>query len=69
MRNMHFFIFLLSLTNVVFSCAVCYGDPTHPVTIGMTKAIWFLLGVIGFILSCIAYGMINLIRKNKEINI
>ena len=69
MRNMHFFIFLLSLTNVVFSCAVCYGDPTHPVTIGMTKAIWFLLGVICFILSCIAYVMINLIRKNKEINI
>jgi hypothetical protein len=54
---------------IAFSCSVCYGEPNHPVTIGMTKAIWFLLGVIGFILSCIAYGMITLIRKNKQINI
>jgi len=69
MKNIQLFILLVSLINVVFSCAVCYGDPSHPVSIGMTKAIWFLLGVIGFILLCIAYGMISLMRKNKEINI
>ena len=69
MKKIQLIIFVFFLINAVFPCAVCYGDPNHPVTIGMTKAIWFLLGVIGFVLSCIAYGMITLIRKNKQINI
>ena len=53
--------------NILNACAVCYGAPDHPVTQGLNKAILFLLGTIIFILSCIIYGIISLIKRNKKI--
>ena len=53
----------------VFPCAVCYGDPNHPVTEGMNSAILFLLFVTAFVLLCIAASMIVLIKRTKKIEL
>ncbi len=59
------FIFL----NFIFPCAVCYGDPNHPVTEGMNNAILFLLFVIVFVLLCIASSIVVLMQRAKKIEI
>src|SRR5205823_1593315 len=30
-------------------CPVCFGAPDSPMTKGATSAVWFLLGIIGFV--------------------
>jgi len=62
------FICFYFITDFILPCAVCYGDPTDPVSIGLTKSIAFLLCVIGFVLSCIFYGIVSLVRKSNKIN-
>ena len=54
--------------STIFPCAVCYGDPNDPITIALTKSIGFLLAVIGFILFCLMYWFISLIRRNNQLN-
>ena len=61
-------IILIMFVNLIFPCAVCYGDPNDPMTIGLTKSISFLLAVIGFILFCLMYWFISLIRRNNQLN-
>jgi len=51
------------------ACAVCYGAPDDPITMGMNKAILFLLFTIVFVLSCIMYGIVSIIKKSNKINI
>ena len=55
--------------NFIFPCAVCYGAPNNPVTLGMNKAILFLLFVIIFVLSCIIYWIMTLVKKSNKVNI
>lgn len=31
------------------ACPVCFGNPDSPMTKGATSAVWFLLGIIGFV--------------------
>lgn len=42
-------LILLSVAQSAFACPVCFGDPASPLTKGATNAVWFLLGVIGFV--------------------
>tara|TARA_B100001142_G_C14018832_1_gene533525 strand:+ start:45 stop:266 length:222 start_codon:yes stop_codon:yes gene_type:complete len=63
-----FLILSLLFINVLFPCAVCYGDPNDPMTIGLTKSIGFLLAIIGFILFCLMYWFVSLIRRNNQLN-
>ncbi len=37
------------LPTVTHACPVCYGDPNSPMTKGTSNAIWFLLGIVGFV--------------------
>jgi len=61
-------IFLIIVSfNILSACAVCYGAPDDPVTIGLNKAILFLLGIVAFILSCIMYGIYSLIKRSRNI--
>jgi len=45
-------------------CAVCFGDPTSPLTQGYNWAVIFLLAVITLVLS--AFGMMFLNFRKKE---
>ena len=62
-----YMISVLLVSNYIQACAVCFGAPDDPVTIGMSNAIMFLLCTILFVLSCIIYSIIKLIKKSKNI--
>ena len=66
MNKIIFFIFFINSIN---ACAVCYGAPDDPITMGMNKAILFLLFTIVFVLSCIMYGIVSIIKKSNKIKI
>ena len=55
--------------NILKACAVCYGAPDDPVTLGMNKGIMFLLLVVMFVLSCIMLGIISLVNRTNKIKI
>ena len=66
---MKIFVLIFYLINTLSACAVCYGAPDDPVTLGMNKAILFLLGVVAFVLSCISYGIFSLVRRSNQIKV
>ena len=67
---MKYLIFIIAIfINILSACAVCYGAPDDPITMGMNKAVLFLLLTIIFVLSCIMYGIISLIKKSNKIQI
>tara|TARA_Y100001970_G_C13649284_1_gene562756 strand:- start:346 stop:555 length:210 start_codon:yes stop_codon:yes gene_type:complete len=63
------FVLIFYLINTLSACAVCYGAPDDPITLGMNKAILFLLGVIVFVLSCVSYGIFSLVRRSNQIKV
>ena len=54
-------------TNILSACAVCYGAPDDPLTKSLNAAILFLMLTILFVLSCIIYGIISLIKKSNKV--
>ena len=66
--NMNKYIILFFLIcNFMQACAVCFGAPDDPVTIGMNNAILFLLCTILFVLGCILYSIVRLVKNSKNI--
>ena len=61
-------VIIFVLPQVSNACAVCYGDPQAPMTAGLNQAIFFLLGVIGFILSIILTVCIYFYKRTKSLN-
>jgi len=49
------------------ACAVCYGSPDEPAVKAVQAGIWFLLGVVGFVLSSIAFFIYNISKKSQEV--
>jgi len=62
---MNKYFLLLLLIDVVYSCGVCYGDPNSAAVDGMNKAIIFLLGTTGFVLSGVVLSIISIGKKSK----
>jgi len=62
---MNKYFLLLLLIDVVYSCGVCYGDPNSAAVDGMNKAIIFLLGTTGFLLSGVVLSIISIGKKSK----
>ncbi len=62
---MNKYFLLLLLLDVVYSCGVCYGDPNSAAVDGMNKAIIFLLGTTGFVLSGVVLSIISIGKKSK----
>jgi hypothetical protein len=40
---------MIAVPVIANACPVCFGDPASPLTKGATNAVWFLMGVIGFV--------------------
>ena len=59
---------IILLSNVVFACAVCYGNPESPMSHGMNMGVLTLLGFIGFVLCVVAYSIITISIRTKNIN-
>jgi hypothetical protein len=50
MRRLLIAVCLVLLTaQSALACPVCFGAPDSPLTKGATSAVWFLLGIIGFV--------------------
>lgn len=39
----------LAVPEIAQACPVCFGDPNSPMTKSTTNAVWFLLGIVGFV--------------------
>jgi hypothetical protein len=50
-------------------CAVCFGDPTSPMTTGLNYGIMTLLAVLGVVLFCFAGMFLNIRRRSKNHNL
>ena len=64
------FILLLItiLPSVLLPCAVCYGNPESPMSHGMNMGVLTLMGFVGFVLFIIAFSIISISIKTKNIN-
>lgn len=51
------------------ACAVCYGDPTHPTSIALTYAVYFLLGTIGMVLAGFVVMIVNYNRRCRNLSL
>ena len=60
--------FMTAFPKILLGCAVCYGDPSSPMTAGLNQAIVFLLGVVGLMLSIILSAIIYFYRRSKTFN-
>tara|TARA_Y100001970_G_scaffold249781_1_gene320747 strand:- start:179 stop:388 length:210 start_codon:yes stop_codon:yes gene_type:complete len=61
-------ILFIMLSNFVYPCAVCYGDPNSPMSHGMNMGILTLLFVVVGILLTIVAFIISLYFKSKKLN-
>jgi hypothetical protein len=39
----------LAIPSIAHACPVCFGDPNSPMTKSTSNAVWFLLGIVGFV--------------------
>ena len=52
---------------VANACPVCFGDPSAPSAKGMNAAIWFLLGMVGFIQAGFAALFVTFWRRARAL--
>ena len=55
--------------NLIYPCAVCYGNPESPLSHGMNMGVLTLMGFIIFILMIILYSIISMSIRTKKIKI
>ena len=48
------------------ACAVCYGAPDSPMTVGMNHAIFFLLSVVAVVQLGFVALFVSIMRRNRE---
>lgn len=48
------------------ACPVCFGDANAPMTVATNNGIWFMLGIVAFILSAFASFFVYLMRRAKR---
>jgi len=59
------FTSILVTVQDALACGTCYASVDTPMTRGLNGAIFLLLGVLGFIMSCFFYFIFSLIRRSK----
>jgi len=57
----------MSLSTLSIACAVCFGDPNALSSKALTVAVFFLFGVVIFVLSGIAWTGFVWSRRAKEL--
>jgi len=60
---------LAFVANDAMACAVCFGDPNSPLTHGARVAVWFMVGVIAFVLSGIIAVAIFWYRRSRLLDV
>ena len=60
------FFFALVADEPAEACTVCFGDPHSEMVRGAMLAVLFLLGVVTFVLACIAWVAAVWIRRARK---
>ena len=63
-----FISIIILFSSVLFPCAVCYSNPDSPMSHGMNMGVLTLMGFIGFVLCIIAYSIIAISIRTKNIS-
>ena len=58
---------IILFSNVLFPCAVCYGNPESPMTHGMNMGVLTLLAFIGFILFMVLFSIFSISIRTKKL--
>lgn len=53
----------------VQACAVCFGDPSSPLTIGAKAGVLFMIGVLGVVLGGILAAIIFFIHRSRIVQV
>jgi len=61
-------VFLVITAPKAVACSVCFGDPESGQTQGMNMAILTLMGVVMFVLACIAATAFVMMRRAQAVN-
>jgi hypothetical protein len=69
MHKKLFILFTFCLMNLIYPCAVCYGNPESPLSHGMNMGVLTLMSFIIFILMIILYSIISMSIRTKKIKI
>ena len=59
-------VVILFVTNAIYACGTCYGDPNSSAVNGMNWAIISLLATTGGVLSGISFSIFNIAKKSKN---
>lgn len=57
------------LPDFVHACAVCFGDPSSPLTIGAKAGVLFMIGVLGVVLGGILAAIIFFIHRSRIVQV
>ena len=52
---------------IALACPVCFGDANAPMTVATNNGIWFMLGIVAFMLTSFASFFIYLIRRARRL--
>ena len=61
-------IISILVSEFIYPCAVCYGNPDAPMSHGMNMGVLTLLGFIVFILLIVAYSIFKISMRTKKLN-
>jgi hypothetical protein len=53
----------------LYACSICFGDPNSPMTHGAKAAVFFLLGVVFFVLFAMLGMVFFWIRRAKLLQV
>ena len=59
-------VVILFVTNAIYACGTCYGDPNSSAVNGMNWAIISLLATTGGVLSGISFSIFKIAKKSKN---
>lgn len=59
----------LMVPDFVQACAVCFGDPSSPLTIGAKAGVLFMIGVLGVVLGGIFAAVIYFIHRSRIVQV
>ena len=62
-----FISIIILFSNVLFPCAVCYGNPDSPMSHGMNMGVLTLLAFIGFILFMVLFSIFSISIRTKKL--
>jgi hypothetical protein len=57
----------LGVSRDALACPACFGDANAPMTIAANNGIWFMLGVVGAMLTAFASFFVYLMRRARHL--